>query len=94
MQIISFFVMVRSHLNQFWMHYHNSITNPLHSRTRKTSKNNKQECIPVGCVPTAHRLYLPGLGGGGVGVGDKIIDSKKNFIKGNSGKKILKKNLN
>ena len=24
----------------------------------------KQECIPVGCVPPAHRPYLPGPGGG------------------------------
>ena len=32
----------------------------------------KQECIPVGCVPPAHRLYLPGPGAGGRG--DIIID--------------------
>ena len=24
----------------------------------------EQECIPVGCVPPARRLYLPGPGGG------------------------------
>ena len=38
------------------------------------NKNNKQECIPVGCVPAARRPYagvcfpgggLPGPGGGG-----------------------------
>ena len=28
----------------------------------------EQECIPVGCVPPAHGLYLPGPGGGGGGV--------------------------
>ena len=33
----------------------------------------QQECIPVGCVLPAHRLYLPGPGGGG-GRGDIIID--------------------
>ena len=39
----------------------------------KMKKHGNQECIPVGCVPPVHRLYLPGPGGctwsrGGEGV--------------------------
>ena len=53
----------------------NFLTGPVYEHVNSERMQKEQECIPVGCVPPAHRLYLPGPGGGGGGGRvDIIID--------------------